>query len=75
MIHPPFRARAANKTIAEVTGADYITKAGAKFLAAEIKRAWADQGIAIQTFIVNDGGKYCVRSTLVNGLPPKLVLV
>lgn len=75
MQHPPMKARSSSKTMAEVTGADYSTRAGAQYLANEIKRAWADAGHHVQTRIEQVNGAFCVRSNLINGLPPKLSLV
>jgi len=75
MNHPAMKARSSSKTMAEVTGADYSTRAGAQYLANEINRAWADCGCHIQTRIEQVNGAFCVRSNLINGLPPKLSLV
>ena len=64
--------------------ADYLSAAGAQFLAEKIKAYWHEQGcLNVRTWIVtsknlaaedNPGDKpvstWCVRSNLVNGLPP-----
>jgi hypothetical protein len=55
---------------------DPLTLAGATALAAQLRRYWAWRGYDIKTWVelvetkARNGSVHCVKSTLINGLPP-----
>lgn len=50
---------------------DTLTRRGAEAIAREIRFRWNDAGYNVNVRVEREDSVYCVRSNLVNGLPPR----